>query len=157
VVKDARAVLSQARASIVSSGTATVEAALIGNPFLAVYRLSSLSYAIASRVVQTPHVAMANLIAGRRVVPELLQGDFTPERTAAALRPLLEDGEARETMIRDLEDVRLALQVKDGTEAGLSQVSAGIHSESSQATAIDRAAEWTLHYTEAGRCAADPK
>jgi lipid-A-disaccharide synthase len=152
VVKDPRRVLSQARASIVSSGTATVEAALIGNPFLAVYRLSALSYAIASRVVRTPHVAMANLIAGRCVVPELLQADFTPEKTAAALRPLLEDGEARETMIRDLEDVRLALQVKDTTGAGLSQLSADIHS--SQATAIDRAAEWTLHYAEAGQRAA---
>ena len=66
-----------ARASIVASGTATVEAALIGNPFVVVYRVSPLTYAIAKRVVTVPHVAMANLIAGKRVVPELIQNDFT--------------------------------------------------------------------------------
>ena len=65
-INDARATLHHARASIVASGTATVEAALIGNPFLVVYRVSPLSYAVARRVVDVPHVAMVNLIAGRR-------------------------------------------------------------------------------------------
>ena len=62
---------------MVASGTATVEAALIGNPFVVVYRVSALTYAIAKRVVKVPHVAMVNLIAGKRVVPELIQHDFT--------------------------------------------------------------------------------
>lgn len=110
LVEDARAALSLARGSIVASGTATVEAALIGNPFVVVYRLSALSYAIARRVVTVPHVAMANLIAGRRVVPELIQDEFTPQAVVAALRPLLEDGPARERMIADLKDVRKRLQ-----------------------------------------------
>ncbi|HEX3996064.1 MAG TPA: lipid-A-disaccharide synthase, partial [Acetobacteraceae bacterium] len=78
ITDDARAVLCHARASIVASGTATVEAALIGNPFIVVYRISPLSYAVAKRVVDVPHVAMVNLIAGKRIVPELIQGDFTP-------------------------------------------------------------------------------
>ena len=77
LVDDARATLFHARASVVASGTATVEAALIGNPFVVVYRVSALTYAIAKRVVKVPHVAMANLIAGKRVVPELIQHDFT--------------------------------------------------------------------------------
>ena len=76
---DARAALFHARASVVASGTATVEAALIGNPVLAVYRLSDISYAVASRLVDLPHVAMVNLIAEDRIVPELIQDDFTPE------------------------------------------------------------------------------
>jgi len=63
LVSDARAALHHARASVVASGTATVEAALIGNPFVAVYRVSPVTYAIAKRVVKVPHVAMANLIA----------------------------------------------------------------------------------------------
>ncbi len=88
-VEDARAALFHARAGVVASGTATVEAALIGNPFIVVYRLSRLSYAVARRVVKVPHVAMVNLIADRRIVPELIQDDFTPETVAAALRPLL--------------------------------------------------------------------
>ena len=70
---DARAALLHARASVVASGTATVEAALIGNPFVVVYRVSPLTYAIAKRVVTVPHVAMANLIAGKEWFPELIQ------------------------------------------------------------------------------------
>src|ERR1700752_1635587 len=77
ITHDAWATLQHARASIVASGTATVEAALIGNPFLVVYRVSPVSYAVAKRVVDVPHVAMVNLIAGRRAVTELIQGDFT--------------------------------------------------------------------------------
>src|SRR5665213_762812 len=98
VVEDARAALHHARASIVASGTATVEAALIGNPFIAVYRLSTISYAVASRLVRLPHVAMVNLIAGRRVVPELIQSDFTPENIVRTLRPLLGEGVPRKKM-----------------------------------------------------------
>lgn len=110
VVQDARAVLYHARASIVASGTATVEAALIGNPFVVVYRLSRLSYAVASRLVDLPHVAMANLIAGGRVVPELIQQDCTPENIARSMAPLLREGIARRQMLQDLAGVRNALQ-----------------------------------------------
>ena len=73
MVEDARAASVHARASVVASGTATVEAALIGNPFVVVYRVSPLTYEIARRVVKVPFVAMANLIAGKMVVPELIQ------------------------------------------------------------------------------------
>jgi lipid-A-disaccharide synthase len=127
VVEDASAVLLHARASVVASGTATVEAALIGNPFIAVYRLSRLSFALASRLVRLPHVAMPNLIAGRRVVPELIQDEFTPENVVQALRPLLEDGSKRATMIAELAKIRSALHV-----AGTGE------------TAIDRAADWVV-------------
>ena len=82
IVSDARSVLHHARASVVASGTATVEAALIGNPFVAVYRLSRFSYAVASRLVSLPHVAMPNLIAGRRIVPELICAYFAKSLAA---------------------------------------------------------------------------
>lgn len=109
LVDDARAVLYHARASIVASGTATVEAALLGNPFVVVYRLSRLSYAIARRVVTVPHVAMANLIAERRVVPELIQDEFTAEAVVAAMRPLLADGPQRDAAVAGLRKVRQRL------------------------------------------------
>jgi lipid-A-disaccharide synthase len=111
VVHDARAVLQHARASIVASGTATVEAALIGNPFLVVYRVSRITYAVAQRVVRVPHVGMVNLIAGRRIVPELIQDDFTACKVVERLRPLLENQEARATMQSDLRSVGAALRV----------------------------------------------
>ena len=98
LVNDARATLKHARASVVASGTATVEAALIGNPFIVVYRVSPLTYAIARRLVKVPHVAMANLIAGKRVVPELIQRDFTPAKIIQQLKRLLPDGPDRESM-----------------------------------------------------------
>ena len=102
LVEDARAALHHARASVVASGTATVEAALIGNPFVVIYRVSRLTYAIARRMVKVPHVAMANLIAGRRMVPELLQNEFRAANIASHLRPLLADGPARASMMQEL-------------------------------------------------------
>jgi lipid-A-disaccharide synthase len=111
VVHDARAVLQHARASIVASGTATVEAALIGNPFLVVYRVSRITYAVAQRVVRVAHVGMVNLIAGRRIVPELIQDDFTASKVVERLRPLLENEDARATMQSDLRSVGATLRV----------------------------------------------
>jgi lipid-A-disaccharide synthase len=105
----ARATLFHARASVVASGTATVEAALIGNPFVVVYRVSPVTYAIAKRVVKVPHVAMANLIAGRRVVPELIQQDFTAANIVQHLRALLPDGPVRQSMMEGLHPIRDAL------------------------------------------------
>jgi lipid-A-disaccharide synthase len=104
-VDDARATLYHARASIVASGTATIEAALIGNPFIVVYRISPVSYAIAKRVVDVPHVAMVNLIAGKRIVPELIQGDFTADQVVSHLQPLVENEEARARMQSSLRRV----------------------------------------------------
>lgn len=129
VVDDARATLHHARASVVASGTATVETALIGNPFVVVYRVSPLSYAIAKRVVDVPHVAMANLIAGRRMVPELIQHDFTAEAIVSQLEPMLHDEEVRQTMQAQMAEVRRALTPPTGgaiervaqTAAGLLQ------------------------------------
>jgi lipid-A-disaccharide synthase len=111
VVHDARAVLQHARASVVASGTATVEAALISNPFVVVYRVSRITYAVARRVVRVAHIGMVNLIAGRRIVPELIQDDFTASKVLEQLRPLLENEQARATMQSDLRTVGAALQV----------------------------------------------
>ena len=129
----ARGALFHARASVVASGTATVEAALIGNPFVVVYRVSPLTYAIAQRVVTVPHVAMANLIAGCRAVPELIQGDFTAENIVHHLAPLLPDGPPRQSMMQELARVRALL------------TSHPVQSESA-ASAVDRVAEIALAY-----------
>ena len=99
MVRDARAALFHARGSIVASGTATVEAALIGNPFVVVYRVSPVTYAIAKRVVTVPHVAMVNLVAEKRLVPELIQDDFQAGRIVQELESLLPDGTPRAEMM----------------------------------------------------------
>lgn len=102
-------VLAAADLAIVSSGTATVEAALLGAPMVVVYRLSAATAWVARRLVRTLFFAMPNLIAGRRVVPELIQNDFTPERVAKEARRLLDSPEEREKMKRDLGEVRSKL------------------------------------------------
>ena len=113
------AVLAAAAAAVVASGTATVEAALLGTPMVVVYRLSPLTYHLGRRFVKVPHVAMANLIAGRPIVPELIQDDFTPRRVADALMPLL--GPEGDVMRAALAEVRSRLG-----EPGASARAAGV-------------------------------
>jgi len=98
--------LAAADLSIVSSGTATVEAALLDAPMIVIYRLAPLTAAIARCLVRTPMFAMVNLIAGKRVVPELVQEDFTPERVASEVTRLLDSPEARAEMHKGLAQVR---------------------------------------------------
>ena len=106
VVEDATYdALGAADLAIVSSGTATVEAALMDAPMIVVYRLAPLTAAIARWLVRTPMFAMVNLIAGKRVVPELVQKDFTPERVASEAIRLLDSPEARAEMRRGLAEV----------------------------------------------------
>jgi lipid-A-disaccharide synthase len=81
--------LAAADLAIVSSGTATVEAALLGKPMIVIYRLSPLTAKLAKPLVRTKFFSMVNLIAGREVVPELIQDDFTPERVASEAVSLL--------------------------------------------------------------------
>lgn len=106
LTQDAAASLFHARASVVASGTATVLAALMGKPFVAVYRVSPVTYAIASRLIELPHVTMVNLIAGDRIVPELIQETFTAENVVRELQPLLADGPQRERQMAALSKVR---------------------------------------------------
>ena len=107
---DARASLLHARVGVVASGTATVEAALIGTPFVMVYRLGRLTWTLGRRLVKLPHYGMVNLIAGREVVSELVQERFTPEAVERHVRLLLEDGPARERTIEGLAEVRHRLR-----------------------------------------------
>ncbi len=97
-----RDVLRSARVAIVASGTATVETALTLTPMVVVYRLSALTYALGKPLVSVSNYAMVNLIAGRVVVPELIQGDFTPARVTAETLRILDDGAPRAGMLKSL-------------------------------------------------------
>ncbi|MDA8248040.1 MAG: lipid-A-disaccharide synthase [Rhodospirillales bacterium] len=83
-----------AAAALTKSGTSTLELALAGVPMAVTYRVNPLTGAIARRLIRVPHVAMVNLLAGRAVVPELLQQDCRPDRLAATLAGLIEDADA---------------------------------------------------------------
>lgn len=98
--------LAHADVAVVASGTATVEAALSGTPMVVVYRVGALSYAIGRAFVDVPHFSMVNLIAGRALVPELIQRDMTPGGIAAEVLSLLDDPERAAAMKRGLAEVK---------------------------------------------------
>lgn len=101
--------LAAADCAIVASGTATVEAALLGTPMVVVYRVAPLTAMVLKHMLRTPFIGMVNLIAGRIVAPELIQDKFTPEAVASEVRRLLESAAAREEMKSGLAEVRAKL------------------------------------------------
>jgi lipid-A-disaccharide synthase len=109
VVEDTRALLRHARAALVKSGTSTLETALEGTPFVMAYRTHPLTYLLARRLVRVPHLALANLVAGERVAPELLQGEVTADGLAEHLLPLLDDTPERHRQVEGLARVQGAL------------------------------------------------
>ena len=107
--------LHHADAAIVKSGTGTLEAALTATPLVVAYRMHPLSYVLARRLVRVDHVGLVNLVAGRRVVPELIQTEATPERLADAVLPLLDgDSPERREALEALARVRSALTAGEG-------------------------------------------
>jgi lipid-A-disaccharide synthase len=109
VAGQTRQVLRQARAAMVASGTATIETALMECPQIVVYKTSWLTYAAGRMLVQVPHLGMVNLVAGRRLCPELIQAEATPAALASALEPLLADTPERAAMLDGLREVSRAL------------------------------------------------
>lgn len=100
---------SQCCLSIVASGTASLEAALYGMPNIIVYSVSALSYRLGKLLVNVPHIGMANLIAKRRIIPELVQDEVSPENIADIAHGLLTDAKAYETMLHELKRVKQKL------------------------------------------------
>jgi lipid-A-disaccharide synthase len=99
-------VLGVCAAGAVASGTASLEAAVTGLPLCIVYRMSPLSYAIARALVRLDHVGLPNLVAGSRIVPELIQSECTPERIAAELGRYLDAPEEAGRVRRALVGLR---------------------------------------------------
>jgi lipid-A-disaccharide synthase len=130
VTTDTYDLMDAADLLLVASGTATLEAAIFGTPMIVVYRTSPVSYAIGRALVRVPHIALANLVAGERIVPELVQDAATPARLGAEMASLLADDALRRSMRSKLAAVRARLG-----EAG----------------AAGRAAEIVLDLARAGR------
>jgi lipid-A-disaccharide synthase len=110
LVDQALPALAQSRAGIIASGTATVEAAVMGTPFVMVYRVSPLTYALGRPRVKVSHFAMVNLIAGEEVVTELVQDRFTAENVVSELQKIVPEGPDRRTMIEKLAEVKSRLR-----------------------------------------------
>jgi lipid-A-disaccharide synthase len=114
LVPEALPALFHSRAGIVASGTATVEAAIMGTPFVMVYRVSRLTYALGKPRVKVPYFAMVNLIAEEEVVPELVQHKFTAENVVTEMNKIIPDGEPRARMMQRLATVKARLKQGSG-------------------------------------------
>jgi len=99
-----------------ASGTATLETALLGRPMIVIYRLSRLTYWLARWLVRVDHVGMVNLLAGERLVPELIQDEANPERLVAESRALLDNQALRSAIVEKLARVRERLGTPGATE-----------------------------------------
>jgi lipid-A-disaccharide synthase len=91
---------------ITASGTATLEGAILGKPMIVIYRVSFLSYWIGKRVVRVDHIGLVNLVAGREIVPELIQKDVNPRRIAEEALRILRDPLLHQQMTESMEEVR---------------------------------------------------
>ncbi len=110
VTEDGASLRALATAGLVKSGTSTLEAALSNLPFVVAYVTHPVTYFLARRLVRVPHVALANLVVGRRVVPEFLQEEANPGSLADALEPLLDKSTSeRRAMLAGLGSMRAAL------------------------------------------------
>ncbi|HYO82473.1 MAG TPA: lipid-A-disaccharide synthase [Bryobacteraceae bacterium] len=105
--------LAHADVALAASGTVTVEAALLGTPMVTFYRVSPLSWLLGRRLVRVPFLTMVNLLAGRSVVPELMQDEATGERLSGEVLRLLGDEQARNRMKQDLASVAATLRTSE--------------------------------------------
>jgi lipid-A-disaccharide synthase len=123
--------LADSDAAIVKSGTATLQAALAGVPFVMVYKISPVSWLIGKFLVRTRYYCIVNLIAGKKVVPELLQSDAVPKRIADELTALLSSRERRAAMKAEFESVRQGLGNRraSATVAGIVAERIGLNPE----------------------------
>jgi len=107
--EETRDLMSRAAVGAVASGTASLEAAILGLPYCLVYRIAPATYAAARVLVDIPHIGMANVLAGRAIVKELIQDAATPEALAAELQRLLRDPVAREEVAAAYGELRSGL------------------------------------------------
>jgi len=109
-------VLACCDAAMVASGTATLEAALMGVPMAILYKVSPLTYALLRPLIRIPDIGLANIVAGRRIVPEFVQGDAEPMAVAAEIGRMIDDADYAERIRKDLAQVRERLGPGGGVE-----------------------------------------
>jgi lipid-A-disaccharide synthase len=103
------AVIAASDLLLIASGTATLQAALIGTPMVIVYRTSPLTYQIAKRLVRIPYIGLVNILADQEVVPELLQDRMTSDNIADEALKILGDPEQQRVMQKAFQDIRISL------------------------------------------------
>ena len=117
VSKESRDILANADFGIVKSGTSTLEAALVGVPFVIVYKISNISWHVGNFLVRSPFKGLVNLIAEKQIVPEFFQGDATPEALSGAVLEYFERPQKLATMRSGLSEIREKLSLRCASDA----------------------------------------
>jgi lipid-A-disaccharide synthase len=116
IVDETAAIMQRAFVGIVASGSATLEAAYFGMPFVLIYKVAWPTYVAARLVVNVDFLGMPNLLAGKEVVPEFIQHEAKPDAIVKAVRLLMEDSPARDRMISDFDMIISNLDGPDASE-----------------------------------------
>jgi lipid-A-disaccharide synthase len=125
--------LAHAEMALAASGTVTIEAALLGCPLVTFYKVNALSWMLGRWMVRAPFLSMVNLVAGRKIAPELIQGDMTGENIAAEAIRLLDDGAAMDAMRAGLAEVAAKLaSERDPMEMAAGCIEKVVHEEASR-------------------------
>jgi lipid-A-disaccharide synthase len=111
LLNQSRESMAAADAILIASGTATLEATLLKKPMVVAYKMASLTYAIYSRMIKTPYISLPNILAGEKLVPEVLQSDVTPVRLAAELEKALQDKAYQAFLEKRFTEINQTLQL----------------------------------------------
>jgi lipid-A-disaccharide synthase len=122
VSKESRDILANSDFAFVKSGTSSLEAALAGVPFLIVYKISPLSWWIGSLLIRTPMKGLVNLIAQKKIVPEMFQSEAEPQRLARTALEYLEKPEKSDAMRKQLAGIREKLHARCASEAAAAEI-----------------------------------
>jgi len=108
--------------AVVASGTATLETAVLNKPMIIIYKVSFLTWALARALIKIPYIGLVNVVAGQKIIPELVQFDATPKKLAAACMHLLEDPQAREKIQAELYAVKNTLGIPGATQRAAQEI-----------------------------------
>ncbi len=122
LTEDSRDILANADFAFVKSGTSSLEAALVGTPFLVTYKISPLSWFVGSLLIRSPMLGLVNLIADERIVPEMYQNRATPEALARQALEFLREPEKADAMRMRLAEIRKRLSVRCASETAAAAV-----------------------------------
>jgi lipid-A-disaccharide synthase len=117
LLDDSRQAMSAADFVVMASGTATLEALLLRRPMVICYKLAALTYALASKMVKIPNVGLPNLLAGKRLVPEYMQGQVTVDAVSAEIINFVSEPESMAAMLEEFTAIHKKIRLDASVQA----------------------------------------
>ncbi len=122
IENDSHHIMKYAYVALVASGTATLELGFLGTPMVVLYKVAPLTYSIGKRLIKIPYIALANIVCGKKVVPELIQQDLTKKNIQSELRSFFNDSDYYKNVCNELNNIPRALGKPGGAERAASEI-----------------------------------